>query len=89
VNKVPVECITVMNNKEITPLRIRFEDDAGAHVVKIDRILQRDKKTVFPTMNKPRSTEHTFRCEVVQGGCRKSFSLIFNDQTCRWYMYAD
>ena len=87
--KIPIECIAEMKPNNIKPMRIRYEDDEGAHVVKVDRILKRDKKTIMPNMNQLRSIEYTFRCEAVQGDSRKPFTLAYNDQSCRWYMYIN
>jgi hypothetical protein len=86
-NKISVECITVMNHKEITPMRVRYEDDEGAHVIKVEKILVRNKKPVMPSMSNPRSTEYTFRCETIQDGIKRPFTLVFNDQSCKWLMY--
>lgn len=84
--RIPVECIAIMNHKEIRPLRIRYEVKDESIVVKIDRILQRDKKNVRQNMNQSLSIEHMFRCESIQGDTRKPFQLIFNTQLCRWHM---
>lgn len=86
-NRIPVECIALMNPNEIRPLRVRYEVKDRKQVVRVDRIIQKDKDTVFATMNKPRSTEYTFRCEAIQEGVLKPFKLSYNDQSCRWYMY--
>jgi hypothetical protein len=86
-NRKPVECIVIMNHNKITPLRVRYEVNDESVVVKVDRIMQTDKKTVMPSMNNPRSSEFTFRCESIQGDTRKPFTLTFNDQSGRWYMY--
>lgn len=86
-DRIPVECIAVMSHKEITPLKVRYEVSDARIVVKVDRILQRNKRTVMPNMNQIRSTEYTFKCEAIQGDSRKPFTLAFNDQSCRWYMY--
>lgn len=85
-SRIPVECIAVMNSKEIKPLRVRYETNDGKQVVNVDKILVKDKKTVFPTMNRPKSTEYTFKCETVQGDTLKPFILVFNNQSCRWYI---
>lgn len=85
--RIAVECIVKMKDKEIAPLRLRYEDHDGAHVVKVDRILQQDKKTTMAYMDHPRTTEYSFRCEAVQDGISKSFTLTFNADSCRWWMY--
>lgn len=56
-------------------------------VVNVDNIIQKDAKKVYPTMNNPASIEYTFRCETKIGGMKKTFTLIFNNQLCRWYMF--
>jgi hypothetical protein len=76
-----------MNHKEITPLKVRYEVSEERIIVKVDRILQRNKRIVMPNMNQIRSIEYTFRCEAIQGDIRKPFTLTFNDQSCRWYMF--
>jgi len=86
-DRIPVECIVKMSHKEITPLRVRYESNEERIVINVDRILQRDKKVVMPNMNQPRSTEYRFKCEAVNGDSRKPFSLFFNEQSCRWYMF--
>jgi hypothetical protein len=56
--RTPVECIAIMNQESITPLKVRYEVNDESQVIKVEKILLRDKKTVFPTMNQPRSIEH-------------------------------
>ena len=85
--RVPVECIAIMNHKAIKPLRVRYEVDDESIVVNVDKIFVSDKKNVMPNMNQIRSTEYTFRCEALQGDSRKPFTLTYNDQSCRWYMF--
>lgn len=72
-NRIPVECIVEMKPDGMKPMRIRYEDEDVTHVVKVYRILQRNKKLAMPTMNQFRSTEYIFRCEAVQGDSRKPF----------------
>lgn len=88
-DRIPVECIVIMNQKQITPLKVRYEVNEERVVIKVDRILQRDKKVSMANMDHLRSTEYSFKCEVVQGDSRKPFKLTFNDQSCRWYMYVN
>lgn len=87
-DRIPVECIAIMNHKEITPLKVRYEVDEERIVVKVDRILQRDKKATMPNMNQLRSTEYKFKCEAISRDSRMPFSLIFNDQSCKWHMFV-
>lgn len=69
------------------PIRIRYEDRDGAHVVNVDNIIQKDSKKVYPTMNIPASIEYSFKCETEIGDMKKAFTLIFNNQLCKWYLY--
>jgi hypothetical protein len=85
--RMPVECIAEMKPDSIRPMRIRYEDNEGKHVVNIDNIIHKDKKKVFATMNNPASIEYVFKCETKISNMKKTFTLIYNNQSCRWYMY--
>lgn len=76
-----------MNHKEITPVKVRYEVNDESVIIKVDRTLRRDKKSTMPYMDHPSTTEYTFRCETEQDGTRKPFTLMFNADSCRWYIY--
>jgi hypothetical protein len=86
-DSIPVQCITIMKHDQITPIRVKYEIQDESHVVKVDRILARDKKKVFANMNQPQSIEYSFKCETIQGNVRKPFTLIYNNQSCKWHMF--
>jgi len=86
-SRIQVECIAEFCPESIRPLRVRYEDGEGAHVVKVDNIVVKDVKKVRATMNNPAFTEFTFKCESFQDGVRKLFTLTYNNQSCRWYMF--
>ncbi|HYE80896.1 MAG TPA: hypothetical protein VEG39_01880 [Clostridia bacterium] len=52
-DRIPVECIVTMNHQEITPIKVRYENNDERVVIKIDRILKRDKKSTMPYMDHP------------------------------------
>jgi hypothetical protein len=85
--RIEVECIADMRPDYIRPLRIRYEDNEGAHVIKIDKIVGKDAKKVFATMNTPASIEFSFKCENIEDGVRKYFTLYYNNQSCKWHMF--
>ena len=86
--RIPVECITEMRLDYIRPWRVRYEDSEGAHVIKVDNIVGKNAKRVMASMNNPASIEFSFKCESIQEGIRKFFTLTYNNQTCRWYMFV-
>jgi hypothetical protein len=87
--RIPVECIAEMKPDSIRPMRIRYEDREGKHVVNVDHVIRKDKKKIFAIMNYPESIEYRFTCETIEAGTRKAFALTFNAQTCRWHMYVN
>lgn len=85
--RIPIECIVDMKLNQIRPMRVRYENGEGAHVIKVDNIVGKDAKKVLPTMNNPASIEFTFRCEAFEEGLRKFFTLTYDNQSCKWHMF--
>lgn len=88
-DRISVECIAQMNHKEITPVKVRYEHNDERVIIKIDKILQRDKKSTMPYMDHPRTTEYSFKCEAVIEDTRRPFTLTFSADSCRWYMFIN
>lgn len=86
--RIPVECIAEMKPGCIRPIRLRYEDREGAQVIQVDNVISKDSKKVYPTMNTPASIEYSFKCETKVGGMKKPFTLIFNNQSCKWSMFV-
>ena len=85
--RIPVECIVDMPPDYFRPMRIRYYDEEGAHVINIDRIISKDTKKVLPSKCISPEIEFTFKCEAIQGNARKPFTLIYNNQSCKWNMF--
>lgn len=85
--RIPVECISEMRPGYARPMRVRYGDGDGAHVIKIDNIIGKDAKKIIATMNTSASIEFSFKCENVDGGMRKYFTLIYNNQSCKWHIF--
>ncbi len=82
--RIPIECIVEMKPNSIKPMRVRYEDREGAHVINVDNIVGRDKKKILPTMNIAASVEYSFKCETFVDEYRNSFTLVYNNQSCKW-----
>lgn len=88
-NKIPVECIAESSLEGVfTPIKVRFFNQDESNVLKIDKVLLRDKKTIFADNNRPRGTELLFKCETIQDGCRKPINLYYNVDTCKWHIFV-
>jgi hypothetical protein len=85
-DRIPVECIVEMKSDHIKPIRIRYEDREGKHVVTVDSIISQDKKKIFATMNNPVAIDFIFKCETIIHNMKKPFTLVFNNQSCKWYL---
>jgi hypothetical protein len=84
--RIEVECIAEFRPDYIRPMRIRYEDNEGAHVIRIDKIISKDAKKIRPTMNISSEIEFSFKCENIEEGIRKYFTLVYNNQLCKWHM---
>ncbi|HYE10944.1 MAG TPA: hypothetical protein VEF53_12260 [Patescibacteria group bacterium] len=83
----PVECIVECDGKGgLKPMKIRFEDKEGKHVIKIDKIVEHEVKKVFASMNNPAGRAFHYKCESVVDGLRVPFKLMFDNNNCKWYL---
>lgn len=86
-NKYPVECIATFDPKGgIRPNRIKFEDKEGAHVIKVDKIVEQDVKNSFGNMNGNQNKTYTFKCQSIIDDTLVSFKLQYDQQRCLWHM---
>ncbi|WP_341456632.1 hypothetical protein [Clostridium oryzae] len=64
------------------PVRFRFQDEQGGNrVIKIDRVINRDKEKVAG------NEMINFRCESVIKGIQKVFEIKYELRTCRWVLF--
>ena len=87
--RVPVKCRVDMGIDYFRPMRIKYEDEAGAHIINIDRIITKDKRQIIPSKYIAPELEYTFKCETIQEDMQRPLTLTFNNQTCIWYMYTN
>lgn len=87
VDKKLIECIVKFDDKgNLEPMRFRFEDGGGAHVIQITKIIERDVKSGFGTMNSNAIKQFSFNCESIIEGLVVPFKLMFDNNSCRWYL---
>lgn len=85
--KRPAECIAKCDGKgSLEPMRIRFEDAEGKHVINIDKIIEKEIKKTFSKMNRSEGRAFHFKCESVIEGMAVSFKLIFDNNSCKWFL---
>jgi hypothetical protein len=87
VNKYLVECIATFDPKGgIRPNRVKFEDEEGARVIKVDKVIEQDANSTFGAMNGNQNKTYTFKCQSIIEDTLVSFKLQYNQQTCKWHM---
>ena len=85
--KRPVECIAKCDGKgNLEPMRIRFEDDEGKHVINVDKIIEQEIKKTYSTMNRSEGRAFHFKCESTLEGTAVPFKLIFDNNSCKWFL---
>lgn len=86
-NKYPIECIATFEPKGgIRPNRIRFEDNEGVHVIKVDKVIDQDVKNTFGTMNGNQNRAYTFNCQSIIDDMLVSYKLQYDQLSCKWHM---
>ena len=82
-----VECIAKCDGKgSLEPMRIRFEDTEGKHVINVDKIIEKEIKKTFSSMNRSEGRAFHFKCESVVEGLMVPFKLMFDNNSCKWYL---
>lgn len=85
--KRPVECIAEFDKEgNPKPIRIRFEDDEGKHVIDVKKIIEKDIKKTYSTMNRSDGRAFHFKCESVVEGLIVPFKLMFDNNSCKWFL---
>jgi hypothetical protein len=85
--KYLVECIATFDPKGgIRPNRVKFEDEEGVHVIKVDKVIDQDLKNTFGTMNGNQNKAYTFNCQSIIEDTLVSFKLQYDQQSCKWHM---
>ena len=85
--KRQVDCIAKFDGKgDINPIRIRFEDSEGKHVINIDKIIEKEIKKTFSTMNSSQGRAFHFKCESILEGMSVPYKLIFDNNSCKWFL---
>lgn len=83
--QIPVECIVEFDIKgNPKPIRIRFEDAEGLHVINIDKILEKEDKKGFGTMNGNAVRLFVYKCQSVIDGIIVPLKLTFENKFCKW-----
>ncbi|MDF2591986.1 MAG: hypothetical protein K0S75_1452 [Clostridia bacterium] len=86
-DKKIIECIVKFDDKgNLEPIRFRFEDEEGTHVIQITKIVEKDLKNGFGNMNGHPVKQFTFRCESIIEGLVVPFRLLFDSNSCRWHL---
>lgn len=86
--KMPVDCICNFDTKgNLEPVRIRFGDTEGQHVVDIRKVLERDVKNCFGTMHSNSAKVHSFKCQSEVEGILIQYQLQFETKNCSWNMF--
>lgn len=86
-DKRPVECIAKCDSKgNLVPMRIRFEDAEGKHVIDVKKIIEKEIKKTYSTMNRSDGRAFHFKCESVVEGLIVPFKLMFDNNTCKWFL---
>lgn len=89
-DKKPIECIVKFDPKgNIEPMRFRFEDKEGQHVIQITNIIEKDVKNGFGTMNGNAVKQFSFKCESLLEGLAVHYKLTFDNKNCLWYLVMD
>jgi hypothetical protein len=82
-----VECIAKCDGKgSLIPMRIRFEDSEGKNIINVDKIIENDVKKIYSTMNRSEGRAFHFKCECILEGMAVPFKLIFDNNSCKWYL---
>jgi hypothetical protein len=85
--KRSVECIASIDSKgNVKPMRIRFEDDQGVHVIDINKVLEQEIKRTFSTMNRSEGRAFHYKCESVIEGMLVPYKLLFDNNSCKWFL---
>jgi hypothetical protein len=85
--KRPVDCIAKFDGKgNPEPRRIRFEDTEGKHVINVDKIIEKEIKKTYSTMNRADGRAFHFKCESVVEGLIVPFKLMFDNNSCKWFL---
>ena len=89
VEKRAIECIAKCDGKgNLEPMRIRFEDSEGKHVINVDKIIEKEIKKTYSTMNRPEGRAFYFKCESLLEGLSVPYKLIFDSSSCKWFLFT-
>lgn len=87
IDKKLVECIAKFDGKgSLTPMRVRFEDNEGQHVIKINKIIESDVKNGFGTMHGNPVRLFSYKCQSIIEGMIVPYKLQFETKGCTWNM---
>jgi len=78
----PVKMIAAFDEKGVpTPLRFKVEEEGGAHVIKVDKVVS--SEAIRPAG----MDAFVFRCQSEVHGVFKQYELIYRVKPHQWELY--